>query len=83
MLEACYLYCDHGYVKICLKRVSPIVEYGGAICKTLSSKLNQESWSNLRRSRLSLSTSGGMLKAKVLIGFLSYRYHGVSCETGL
>jgi hypothetical protein len=28
MLEACHLYCDHGYVKICLKSVFPIVEYG-------------------------------------------------------
>jgi hypothetical protein len=65
MLEACHLYFDHGYVKIFLKRVSPIVEYGGAIRKTSPSKLNQEMWSNLRRSRSSLSTSSVKLKAKV------------------
>jgi hypothetical protein len=29
MLEACYIYCDHGYVNICIKRVPHIVEYGG------------------------------------------------------
>jgi hypothetical protein len=59
------IYFAYGYVKIYLKRVSPIVEYGGAIRKTSSSKLNQKRWSNLRRSRSSLSTSSGMLKAKI------------------
>jgi hypothetical protein len=48
-----------------LKESFPIVVYGGAIHKTLPSKLNQERWFNLRRSRSSLSTSSGMLKAKV------------------
>jgi hypothetical protein len=28
MLEACCLYGDHRYVKICLRRRSAIVEYG-------------------------------------------------------
>jgi hypothetical protein len=59
------IYCVHGYVKICLKRVSPIVEYRGAIRKTSPSKLNQERWSNLRIPRPSLSSSSGMLKIKV------------------
>jgi hypothetical protein len=59
------IYCVHVYVKICLKRVSPIVEYRGAVRKTSPSKLNQERWSNLRRSRSSSSSSSGMRKAKV------------------
>jgi hypothetical protein len=65
MLEAFHLYCDHGYVKTCLKRVSPIVEYGGEIRKTSPSKHDQERCSNLKETRLSSSTSSGMLKAKV------------------
>jgi hypothetical protein len=75
MLEACHLYCDHGYVKICLKRVSSIVEYGEAIRKTSPSKLNQERWSNLRRSRSSLSTSSGMLKEKIKIVIIHLKWN--------
>jgi hypothetical protein len=33
MLEVCHLYFDHRYVKECLKRVSPIVEYEGEITR--------------------------------------------------
>jgi hypothetical protein len=65
ILEACRLYCDCEYVKICLKRVPPIVEYGGAICKTSPSKHDQERCSNLRETRPSSSRSSGMHKAKV------------------
>jgi hypothetical protein len=63
MLEACCLYCDREYVKICLNRVPPIVEYGGAICRTSPSKHDQERYSNLRETRPSSSTSCGMRKA--------------------
>jgi hypothetical protein len=42
MLEAFYLYCDYRYVKICLKRVPPIVKYWGATRKTSPRKLNEE-----------------------------------------
>jgi hypothetical protein len=59
-----YFITNMGCYKICLKRVSPIVEYGGAIRKTSPSKFNQERYSNLRRSRSSLYTSSGMLKEK-------------------
>jgi hypothetical protein len=38
MLEALCVYYDHGYVKIFLKRVRPIVEYVGAILNTSPSK---------------------------------------------
>jgi hypothetical protein len=65
MLEACHLYFDHGYVKACLKRVSPIVEYGGEIHKTSPSKRDQERCSNLRKTRPSSSSSSGMHKANV------------------
>jgi hypothetical protein len=30
-LEACHLYGDHVYVKVCLRIGSPIVKYGAAI----------------------------------------------------
>lgn len=49
MLEACHPLGDHGYVKRCLKRSSPLVEYGGANHKSSSSKRNQERWSNSRK----------------------------------
>ena len=65
VLEACHPFSNHGCVKMCLKRVSPIVEYGGAIRKTSPSKRNQERRSILRRSRSSSSSSSGLRKAKV------------------
>jgi hypothetical protein len=65
MLEACRLYCDRGYMKICLKRVPPIVEYGGTILKTSPHKLDQERCSKLRESRPSPSSSSGIHKAKL------------------
>ena len=42
------------------KSGSPIVEYGGAINLSSSSRRNQERWSNLRRSRSSSSSSSGL-----------------------
>jgi hypothetical protein len=65
MLEAFHLYCDHGYVNTCLKRVSTIVEHGEAIRKTSQSKHDQERCSNLRETRPSSSSSSGICKAKV------------------
>jgi hypothetical protein len=59
------IYCVHGYVKICLKRVSLILEYGGAICKTSPSKHDQEWCSNLKEIRPLSSSSSGMHKLKV------------------
>jgi hypothetical protein len=44
MLEACHPYGDHGYVKICLKWDSPIIEYVGEIRKTSSIKKVVSSW---------------------------------------
>jgi hypothetical protein len=41
MLEACHPYGDHGYVKMRRRRSSPIVDHGGTILKTSSSKHNQ------------------------------------------
>jgi hypothetical protein len=41
-LEACHTYFDHGYMKIHRIRISPIVDYGRAIRKILSSKKNQD-----------------------------------------
>jgi hypothetical protein len=52
-------------VKICLKRVFPIVQYGEANHKTSPSKHDQERCSNLSKTRLSPSSSSGLRKAKV------------------
>jgi hypothetical protein len=38
MLENHHLFDDNGYVNICLKRGSPIVQYGGSIHKSSPSK---------------------------------------------
>jgi hypothetical protein len=85
MLEACHLYCDHGYVKTCLKRVFPLVEYGGAIHKTSPNKLNQKKVVQLEKIKIVIIHLKWNAQGKVMIfiGFLSYRSHGVSCETGL
>ena len=47
------------------KRGFPIMEYGGAICESSSSKLDQETRSILRWSRSSSSSSSGMRDEKV------------------
>jgi hypothetical protein len=65
-------------------RIFLIVEYGEAIRKTLSSKQDQERCSNLRVTKPSSSSSSEMRKASmILLVFLSYQSHGVSCETVL
>jgi hypothetical protein len=60
MVEACHPYGDHLYVKMRRRRSSPIVDYGGAIRNTSSSKHNQERLSALLRSILASSRSSGM-----------------------
>ena len=79
MLDACHPLGDRGYEKICLKRSSPVVEYGGANHKSSSSKRYQERWSNSRKSRPSSSSSSGLCARQryILIGFLFYRSHVV------
>jgi hypothetical protein len=62
---ACHPYGVHGYAKICRRRSSPIMHYGGAIRKTSSRKYNQERHSILKRSRSSSSRLSGMGKFKV------------------
>jgi hypothetical protein len=74
MLEAWHIFCDHRCVNICLKRGSPIVEYGekfarlhltSAMMKVVPSpsKYNQESCS-IPSSRSSSSRSSGTCKEK-------------------
>ena len=64
MLESFHLYVVHAYVNMHQRR-APVVDYGGAIHKTSSSKHNQERCSILLRSRSSSSISSGMRKVKV------------------
>jgi hypothetical protein len=47
MLDSWGLLCDHEYLKILMKRGSPMMEYGWAIHKTLTTRLNQKKCSIL------------------------------------
>jgi hypothetical protein len=81
MLEARCLFGDNGHVYIFSTRVSPIVEYGGAISKTSLSKCNQERLSNLRESRSSVADpdrklSGGNLDEW---GHFLYKFGFLNC----
>ena len=85
MLEACHLYCDHGYVKICLKRVSPIVGVWGSNPQDFTKQAQSRKVVQLEKIKivfihLKWNAQG---KGMIVLGFLSYRSHGVSCETGL
>jgi hypothetical protein len=67
MLDAFRPDGDHGYLKIVLKSVSPIVKYGGAIYKISLRKHNRI----LMQSRSSSSTPSGMHRFKVFLDRLS------------
>ena len=58
-------------VKICRRRVSTIMVYGGAIHQTSSCKHNQERRSTLLRSRSSSSSSSGMRKVRFALDRVS------------
>ena len=73
-------------VKICRRRASPIMVYGGAIRKTSSCKHNQERRSILVRSRSSSSSSSGMRKIRFsldrvsILGLVAVLSRGLSSE---
>jgi hypothetical protein len=81
MLEACHLYCDHGYVKICLKSS----RVWGSNPQDFTKQAQSRKVVQLEKIKIVINhfkwTAQG--KGMIVLGFLSYRSHGVSCETGL
>jgi hypothetical protein len=53
VLEPCHPYGDNGYFKMCQRRSSPIVDYGGTTLKNLLHMHNQERHSILMRAQSS------------------------------
>jgi hypothetical protein len=78
MLEACHLYCDHGYVKIYLKRVFSTVEYGEQFARphqASSIKKDTPSWEGQDRHHLAKVECARQSMFLDMIS--SYQSHGV------
>ena len=68
------------------KSVSPILVYGGAICESSSSEAQSRKVVRLEEMKIvfiDLKWINAQGKGMILIGFLFYRSHVVSGETGL
>ena len=86
MLEACHPLEDNGQVKICQRRGSPILVYGGATCESSPSEAQSRKVVRLEEMKIvfvDLKWTNAQGKGMILIGFLFYRSHDVSGETGL
>ena len=86
MLGACHPFEDKGQVNICRRRSSPILEYGGASCESSPSEAQSRKVVRLEEMKIvfiDLKCFNAQGKGMILIGFLFYRSHDVSGETGL
>jgi hypothetical protein len=85
MLEAWCTYGCHEYLKICLKRVSTIVEYGGAIRKEFTKQVQSRKALHLELDKIAISKLKWNAQGKYLflIGVLFYRSYDVNWETAL
>ena len=73
-------------VKICRRNASPILVYGGATCEASPSKAQSRKVVRLEEMKfvlINLKWINAQGKGMILIGFLFYRSHDVSGETGL
>ena len=82
----CELINTQVQVKICRRDVSPILVYRGAISESSPSKVQSRKVVRLEEMKIviiDLKCINAQGKGMILIGFLFYRSHVVSLETGL